>query len=189
MALFSDFARQEAISCALIDSGRYHVSLSRMAGFFINPLVFSTKVRLEETFGKFLHRMDEEVLELFQHRMYPHEPVLDELNLENRDPSLAFNLVNIERKGAKKDIEPFEPFHIPDWQEVKFDMEVYVTEQNNGIVLNWAYRKSLFTPDTAAAIAEEYGKLADYFAQHPDKSLNDFHDSVFGIKKQTINDK
>jgi hypothetical protein len=59
-------------------------------------------------------------------------------------------------------------------------MEVYVTEHDTGIILNWAYRKSLFTPDTAAAIAAEYGNLAGYFAQHPDRSLDDFHPSPFG---------
>ncbi|MCP5107644.1 MAG: hypothetical protein GY950_29925, partial [bacterium] len=174
LLLFSDFSNQEEVSCSIIDAGREHVDLGRIIGFFINPIPFGTRVEASEIFSRFLTRINREVLEVFQYKSYPVELVLDELKMKYFEIPIAFNMLNIKENTAGKALEPFEPYHLPEAREIKFDIEVYVTEYENGIEMHWAYRKSLFAPETAAFIAAEFIKLMEYFVKDTGMGLRDY---------------
>ncbi|MCP5049644.1 MAG: hypothetical protein GY940_20910, partial [bacterium] len=66
------------------------------------------------------------------------------------------------------------PGHIPHGQDIKFDLEPYVTEYQNGIRIHWAYAKELFDPATIEYMASQYRELVDFFGTNPGKSYGDY---------------
>ncbi|UCH92861.1 MAG: amino acid adenylation domain-containing protein [Candidatus Aminicenantes bacterium] len=164
------FSNQEEIACSIIASGREHLSLNKIIGFFVNSVVFKVHVDHEESFEDFLQRVHEEVLEIFQHQTYPLELVCDDLKMQYPDVPVSFNMLNIQDETMNLDMEPFEPIHMADVGDVKFDMESYIMEYKNGIEIYCSYKKNMFTPNTIEFMMKEYMKLLEFFASHPSES-------------------
>jgi hypothetical protein len=171
------FSNQEQIVCSIIDSGREHASLHRMMGFFVNSVLFKTSVDVEEPFADFLQRTNRERLEIFKHKSYPLELVFDDLNMRYPEVSVSFNMLNILETAAASELTPFEPYHLPRVQDVKFEIEPYITEYKNGINIYWAYKKSRFSPETIGFMAAEYMKLMDYFGKNTAATIKDYRHS------------
>ena len=123
---------------------------------------------------QFLDRFHWEALEVFQHMMYPPKLALAQPDLENPDIPIVFNMLNMQEHTTGRELELFEPVHIPEAHEVKFDLEAYVTEYSSGIEIYWAYRKSLFKPETVVGIAAKFNKFLEYFVANPGMSLNSY---------------
>ena len=81
------------------------------------------------------------------------------------------NLGDTARIGT---LESFEPIFLDTVQDVKFQLEVYVTEYSNGIDLYWAYKKHCFKPATMEYMAGEYLKQLAFFSQHTGDSFKDY---------------
>jgi hypothetical protein len=161
--LLSELAGQQDITCALISAGRNHISLSDIVGYFTNSVLIISRLAPAETIADFLERLDADVLETIEHQNYPVELVLDDLKINYPDIPAAFNMLNLQEETGEEEIETFPPGHIrgpiPD---VKFDIELYVTEYKNGIEVFWNYNKSLFKPSTIELISRGYLKLLNY---------------------------
>ncbi len=172
--LFSGLSKREEIACILVNSGRQHVSLYPSIGFFATPVLFKTHVPAGEPFMYFLDRIHREALEVFHHMISPPKLALEQPDLENPDIPIVFNMLNMQEHSTGMELEPFEPVQIPEAHEVKFDLEAYVSEYSSGIEIYWAYRKSLFKPETIAEIAAKFTSFLEYFVANPGMSLNRF---------------
>ena len=159
--LLSHLIEQNDIVCGIIDAGRNHVSLQNIVGFFVNAIIFKCRVDQEESFGDFLNRMTEEILEAFTFQRYPVELAFEELKVKYPDISLAFNMLNIHDVTAGMRLGNLESYHLESFKDVKFDIELFVTEYSNGIEINCNYRKSLFRSSKIEYILEAYVKLLD----------------------------
>ncbi|MCP5054072.1 MAG: hypothetical protein GY940_43285, partial [bacterium] len=109
--LLSRFANQKDVACSIIHSGREHVGLYKIIGFFVNSLIFTTHVDDEESFSDFLRRTANDILELFQHQDYPAELVFEELKTQYPTVPVSFNLLNMQDETAFIEAEVFEMFH------------------------------------------------------------------------------
>jgi hypothetical protein len=67
-------------------------------------------------------------------------------------------------------------YHTGEIQDVKFDIEPYISEYSNGIEISTAYNKNLFAADDVAYMMEKYRNLIEFFAMKPDKKLKDWHE-------------
>jgi len=163
------FTMQNDIACSIISAGREHLSLHNIIGFFVNSILFRIDVHAGESFTDFLRRMRVDVIDVFQHQGYPLELVCQDLKIKYPDISVSFNMLNIQERAVKQ-LEPFKPYHIEEVQDVKFDLEPYVTEYQNGIHMYWVYKRKLFKPANIEHIIAEYIKLIDFFADNSHKS-------------------
>jgi non-ribosomal peptide synthetase component F len=120
------------------------------------------------------------VLEIFEYQSYPLELVCEELQMRYPDIPVSFNMLNLDDTTSGFELKALQSRHIQETQEVKFDLEPYLTEYKNGIHINWAYRKSLFTPKSIEYMASEYIKLLDYFTSHLNSNYKTYRDR--GIK-------
>jgi acyl carrier protein len=173
--LLSRFSHQEDIACAIIHSGRSHTAMHRIMGFFVNSILFKTRVDVEENFSDMLERVSKDTLEVFQHQNYPIELVCDELKMKYPDISVCFNMLHVMEQARRETLEPYEPYLIDDERDdAKFDIETYFIEFQNGINVRWMYKKNVYKPETMRYIIDEYIKILDYFAENPGKSYRDY---------------
>jgi len=168
--LLSRFAHQEDISCSIINAGRDHEALGDIVGFFVNAVLFRTRVEYDECFNDFLQRVHTEVLEMSQHQAYPLERVCEDLRMRYPDIPVSFNMLNIGDTHKMKKPNIDELPHIPDISDVKFDIELYIAEYKNAIDIIWTYRKNMFHPDSIDFLMKDYIELVEFFSRNPDES-------------------
>jgi non-ribosomal peptide synthetase component F len=181
------FSKQENISCSIIAAGREHASLYDVIGFFVISILFKINVDKQEHFLEFLSRVHTEVMNCFQHQSYPLENVCSELKIPPPELPVSFNMLNIRDTEILQELEYFQSHHIEGVSDIKFVIELYVKEYDNGIDLNWRYKKKNFAPETIEYIIGEYLGIIDFFIKDRGKNVEDFckrtQKRFFGLKK------
>ncbi|MCP4151935.1 MAG: hypothetical protein GY757_29610, partial [bacterium] len=172
--MLSRFSGRQQIACSLIAAGRDHISLKEIIGFFVNSLLYNTHVDVDESFEKWIQKVHAGIMEVFQHQTYPLEPVFDELNMRYPEIPVSFNMLNLIDASGEAEAGEAEPSHSGDVQDVKFDLEPYVSELTNGISMDWRFKKQLFKPQTIEKMADEYKKLIRFFTTDPQKKIKEF---------------
>ncbi len=146
-------------------AGRSHEDLKLMNGFFLNTLILRNEINSTDSFKDILQKVQQNVLQSLDHQSYPFEELVDELNVP-RNPdsfpitSVFFNMLNF---GSSEQVESavFKEGHTKLKQVVKFDLNVYATEYQNGIQFNCVYKQGLFLPKTIETIFQKYIDLID----------------------------
>jgi tyrocidine synthetase III len=179
LLLLKRLSGQNHITSSIIAAARYHGPLQQIVGFFVNSILFKTQVDENEPFDEFLKRVNTEVVEFFQHQEIPLEVVLKELKIKHPEVPVSFNMLNIkdQHDHIGQEILSTGNGHMENGHDVKFDIEVYAGEYQNGILLIWAYRKSMFEPMDIQYAANEYHKLLTYFMDNGQKTYNQYKGS------------
>jgi tyrocidine synthetase-3 len=171
------FSDQENVACAIINSGREHVSLHPIMGFFVNSIIFHMQIDPEKPFTNLLRQVNHDTLALFHNQNYPLELVFEQLKMKYPNIPVSFNLLNMQDISLSQELNPFEPLHIDYYQDVKFDMEMYLAEFKNGIAVRLSYKRDLYKPETVRYFIEEYIKSLDFFTVHTGKSYQAYRQS------------
>ncbi|HLP46738.1 MAG TPA: amino acid adenylation domain-containing protein, partial [Candidatus Kapabacteria bacterium] len=154
--------KQRDIVCAVISSGREHISLQNVVGCFINIVPIKIDFSIyEDNFPNFLNKINEEVFNALRYQNYPIEIVLDELQIKYPDITFAVNMPGSDEVSKKVELTSFESYHNPRSHEVKFQLELYINEFKNGIQFEWNYQQSVYLPETVEFFANSYLKLLD----------------------------
>lgn len=157
-------------------SGRDHVSLQEIVGFFINTIILRNRVVPAERFSDFLSRLDGEVMEALEHQGFPLELVCRELAIPFPEIQVFFNMFNMQDVSTGMDLEEG-AYHLETVREVKFDMVFYVTEYQNGIDIQCHYRKGLFTKNTIESLMTAYEKLMGLITQDIEKPIESYKEA------------
>jgi acyl carrier protein len=183
IVFLSRFSGQEDIACSFIHAGRDHSSLNNIVGFFVNALLFRIKVNDREPFRDFLHRTHREVVAVIQHQNYPIELVFEDLKIKYPEIPVSFNMLNLSDSNKVEEAGNNLFYHL---KEIKFDIEPYVAEYRDKIVMYWAYNRERYSPGVIGYMVKEYSNLANFFAAHPGKNYNDYTDKVQGKTRTFI---
>lgn len=181
--LLSRVSGQRDILVGLPVSGRDHESLQHMVGFFVNTVVLDTHVSEEKRFSDFLENVNSHVLEVLQHQAYPLESVLADLRMPFPNINVFFNMLNIDASLLERNLESFEPRHMEEQVEMKFDLMMYLSEYANGMELFCNYRKAVLDPVTIAALMDRYVRIIGFFAFQPEKRIIDFKKKKRSLKR------
>ncbi len=177
LLLLGRFSGQKEVACSIINAGRDHPSFHPIVGFFVNSVIFITEVHDGEPFEDFLKRTHTGILETFEHQGYAVEQVFEELKIKYPDIPVSFNMLNIPSETAEEGAAPPETGYIGQIQDVKFDIEPYITEYRDALGIYWSYKKNIFKPGTIEYINKEYIEYLDYFSQNPGKSRSAYKHS------------
>jgi len=169
----SDISNQQEVACSIIAAGRDHPSLHPIVGFFVNSLILNVRVDERQPFTGFLRLVNAHMIEVFQHQSYPLEPVFEELGVRYPEIPASLNMINLGDTDIREMPEHFVPHHIDRVQDVKFDLEGYLTEYSDGIDAYWVYKKNMFETHTLAYMMNQYLILLDVFSRNPGFSLRD----------------
>jgi non-ribosomal peptide synthetase component F len=133
-------------------------------------------VSYRESFLTVLEQVKAETLKVFAYQSYPLEQVFADLNNRYPEINVSFNMVNVQETTAGPPGESSSPRHVVDSQDAKFDLELYVSEYQQGLGLQWSYKKTLFRPETIEYLNGEYTRIMAYMSRDKNRCFQDYLD-------------
>lgn len=133
-------------------ANRNHDQLKNMIGYFVNVIMHRDRINEEEQYLAFLNRVNDTLLEGINNQGLPFDVLLEKINLKkeiNKFPltSVFINGLNF-NDNIKTDEISNESNHGDTNEDSKFDIELYIKNFKNGILLNCVYNSSLFEQKT-----------------------------------------
>lgn len=182
--LLHRLSHQEEIVCSFISSGRDHWALQSLIGFFIEVVVYQGRLRKDERVEDFLLRIHAEILDAIKNQDYPLELICEELDIRFLETNVSFNMLNIMDNTQENIPGLMTPGHKEKERDAKFDLEPFILEYKNGILMDWVYKKERFLPQTIEYMVGEYVQVLDFLCSNPGQSLSEFRQKG---KKRRLN--
>ncbi len=176
--LLHRYSQQSDILVGTPIAGRQWREVEGLIGFFLNTLVLRVDFSGEPTFREVVQRVREVTLKAYAHQDVPFEKLLAELQLErdlSRTPlfQVFFNMTNL--PGRKMDLPGLQVEEIPlPGAESKFDMTLYVNEDNGVLDLALLYNADLFSAERMEELLRQYHFLLMAAVQNPDRPVAHF---------------
>ena len=159
-------------------ANRNRPELEGLIGFFVNTLILRTDLSADPSFRELLGRVRETVLGAYTYQDLPFEKLVEELQPErslSHSPlfQVFFNMFH--QEDSKLDLKGItaEPFS-PSDPELKFDLTLYVREQNDQTRFNLVYRVDLFSPARMTSFLQQYGYLLEQIVAAPQKRIRSY---------------
>jgi amino acid adenylation domain-containing protein len=169
------YSGQDDICIGTPIANRNRAEIESLIGFFINTLVLRTRLDGNPSFRELLSRVREVALGAYAHQDLPFEMLVEALQPErnlSHNPifQVWFNLQNL----AQNELELFglsvEPILISEAAS-KFDLSLYVTEQEQGTTLQLLYNADLFTSERMVEMLQQYHHLLNQIVVEPDNNI------------------
>ncbi|MEM9547608.1 MAG: amino acid adenylation domain-containing protein [Bacteroidota bacterium] len=173
--LLQRYCRQDDILIGTPISNRNQSSLERMIGFFNETIVLRFNLDAQHTFVDFLRMTRTVVLDAFSNKDVPLEVLIKELGV-TRDVSInpLFQSMFLYHKVPEKPVwEGFEiTYETLDAGVSKFDLTLYVAQDENGYAATFEYDTELFHHATIERMLEHYTYLLEQISTEPNIELS-----------------
>jgi amino acid adenylation domain-containing protein/FkbH-like protein/FkbM family methyltransferase len=158
-------------------AGRNRAELEGLVGFFVNLLVLRSDLSGNPTFRDLLVRVRETAMGALAHQDVPFDRLVEELRPKrhrSRTPlfQMLFVMENIPQETLRLPGLTMTPV-ANQADTARFDMALFVREQEDGIVTKWTYKTDLFDRSTIQRFANQYLALLEGIAAAPDTRLNE----------------
>src|SRR5205809_2730976 len=174
--LLHRYSGQDDIVVGTPIAGRTRAEFQGLIGVFVNAVVLRTNLSGNPTFNEVLARVREMVLGAHAHQDLPFEKVVEELH-PRRDPSrnplfqVAFALQNTPRPSP-----PFSGLKVSTiaaYRNIRFDLEVHLTEVDDGLHGMFVYNPLLSEAQTIPRMAQHFRTVLEGIAESPDRRLSE----------------
>ena len=169
--LLSKYTRQEDIIVGAAVAGRTRPEIENVIGMFVNTLPLRNSIDSKSSFKDVLHGVQHNVLELMSNQDYSFSELVSDLGIKTdigRNP--VFDVVfNYLVKGTRDNINI--SFPVP--ETAMFDINLTITESDDGMVLDIEYKKCLFEEATMKRFMEHYINILEKAISNPDAAIND----------------
>jgi amino acid adenylation domain-containing protein len=157
-------------------AGRNRSEVEPLIGFFINTVVLRTHLDGNPSFRELLGRVKEVTLGAYEHQDMPFEKLVEELQPErslSHNPlfQVWFNMVNLKSKALELPELTVELLSSSEATS-RFDITLYVREQNESITLQWVHNQDLFNPETIVGMAERFQTLLESIVANPKQPIS-----------------
>ena len=158
-------------------ANRNHEAIEGLIGFFVNTLVLRTELSDEMSFSELLGEVREVALDAYAHQDVPFEKLVEELQPErdlSRNPLVQVfcvqqNLPSLKLEMAGLNAEVLEA----ELGTTKFDLTLYITETESGLLTAFEYSSELFEASTIKRMLGHYERLLEEIVIAPDKRLSE----------------
>lgn len=157
-------------------------------GFFVNTLVIRSDVQAALPFSRFLQTVKQTCLEAFDHQELPFEVLVDQLKPArdlSRSPlfQVMFALQNSGdlQQGGQKTVSQSDELSLA-LNFSKFDLNVSLTETEQGLVVECEYATDLFAEQTIARLFRHYENVLHHIIENPQVKLGEV--SLFDRNEQ-----
>jgi amino acid adenylation domain-containing protein len=169
--LMSRHSGQEDFIIAAPIAGRNRPEVEGLIGFFVNTLLLNADLSGNPSFQTLLGRVRQVALSAYDHQDVPFEKLIEELNPRRdltRNPlfQVLFNMLNIEHTNLNLNGLTVFPATIPELNS-KFDLTLYVKEQDRKIQLDLTYNPDLFTPARMREMLQQFEYLLTQIVANP----------------------
>jgi amino acid adenylation domain-containing protein len=188
--LLQRYSRQDDICIGYPVGNRSRVEIEGLLGMFVNMLVLRTRLSPQDTFETLLKQVRESVLDAEAHQDLPFEKLVEELRPE-RDPSrqplfqICYSYSTTHEQSARStaslpglaaaalslaslEITPV----LSKQRSVKFDMNLFISDTQEGIEGIIDYATDLFDQETIERLIGHFKTLLESVAAHPEQRLS-----------------
>lgn len=166
---------QEDIVVGAPIANRNRIEIEGLIGFFVNTLPLRSKLSGGLTFRELLAQVKECAFGAYAHQDLPFEKLVEEMHPERsltHTPlvQILFNMLNQENSNLDLPgltIERVSPSSV----ESKFDLTLYVRQQDDDLGLTLVYRSDLFSEGRMQSLLEQYRHLLEQIVAAPDKPI------------------
>jgi len=174
--LLARYSGQDDLVVGSPFTGRNHVDLQGLIGFFVNTLPLRTNLSGDPSFRELLGRIRESTLDAFAHKDLPLAKLVEELKpgrSSNRMPlfQVLFALEYLETPSLRLPGLVFEPMEF-DFNWAKFDLSLTVSERSGGLRASFNYDTDLFDEGTIGRMAGHYQRLLEGIVADPGQGIS-----------------
>ncbi|MFE3447826.1 condensation domain-containing protein, partial [Nonomuraea sp. NPDC059194] len=144
-------------------AGRGRAEFESVVGLFVNLLPMRARLGGNPGFAELLRRTRDGALEVYGHQELPFEKLVAELD-PVRDVSRPQLQVLFALQSYRAGGEGF----ALDTTTTRFDLELYVTEADDGLAGRFVYNSELFLPETVERLARRFEALLRAIVAGPD---------------------
>ncbi|UHA73547.1 non-ribosomal peptide synthase/polyketide synthase [Paenibacillus sp. 481] len=149
--LLSKYSGQEDIIVGTPVAGRAHADVEPLIGMFVNTLAIRNYPAGDKSYLSYLAEVKETTLGAFEHQDYPFEELVERLQVKrdaSRNPvfDTMFVLQNIEDRAVQFDELTLSPYVSDHEIDAKFDLTLFVSEDDGAIKGGMQYCTKLFKP-------------------------------------------
>ncbi|MEG4248120.1 amino acid adenylation domain-containing protein [Microcoleus sp. Pol10D4] len=170
------YTNQEDIVVGTDLANRTQVETEALIGFFVNILVLRTDMRGNPTFRQLLDRVREVTLKAYTHQDLPFDKLVEELRPDRTlSQTPLFQVLFVMQNAPMPNLEMAGLTLMPvaiDSGTAKFDLALFVSETDTGIVGSWKYNSDLFDRETITQISNRFETLLGSIVAQPDSRLN-----------------
>ncbi|MDR7123169.1 condensation domain-containing protein, partial [Rheinheimera soli] len=177
--LISQFSHRDQVVIGTPVAGRYIQSTEPLIGFFVNSLVLKSEFSPEQRFSECLAKNKEVILNAYEHQQVPFDLIVETLNPrreESYDPIFQIVFGFNQAESFETQLNNLH-LSIEDRFEVsikaKTDLELVVSEKQDGLDISWTYDCELFSADMVTVLSECYEKLLNVVCKQPECKLGD----------------
>ncbi|GJL56403.1 MAG: hypothetical protein NPIRA02_35350 [Nitrospirales bacterium] len=174
--LLARYSDREDIVVGTDVANRSHRELEGLIGFFVNLLALRTDLSGNPTFEELLARVREITLGAYAHQELPFEKIVEALRIPRtlaynpvvqvllvlqNTPEYSFTLPGLQLQEFTMDDKPS-----------RFDMALFVSEQENELFMSWNYSTDLFDAQTIKRMGIQYSTLLESIVAQPTARLD-----------------
>ena len=175
-ALLSRYSGQSDIAVGIPVANRDLPQFEGLIGFFVNMLVIRTDCGGRPGFRQLLRQVRESTLSAFEWQAVPFQLLVDELKpdrVANRHPLFQVSLAYQNVPQRELALPGLTVTRVDDDQTARFDIEIFIAEQNGSLSGSIAYDTRLFDPATIARMAGHWVNLLTSAVAAPDLPIAD----------------
>lgn len=176
-SLLHRYTRQNDIVIGTPIANRNLAAVEKLIGFFVNSLVIRTDTSGNPSFRELLGRVRQVLIDAYTHQDLPFEKLVEELHPKrdlSRNPlfQVMVTLHNDETPDLVLSGITASRMELDDTR-TRFDLEVHLKEESNGLTGGFIYNTDLFDTATIERMAAHYGRMLEGIAADPDQRLSD----------------
>ncbi len=176
--ILSYFTGSAEIISNIISSGRDNGQLENVAGHFINALISKINVSNLDSFEDFIRTVHSNLLETLKHQNYPVESIFEEKNLQYPDLPFAFNMIH--NSQTTMNVGNNRTYGNEN-ESIKFQVELFVTEYEDCLEINWVYASSIYKSSTIENMGKAFSDLLNFLAFSNEEQKNSI--KILDLKK------
>jgi acyl carrier protein len=174
--LLARLAGAEQVVIGTDVANRIRVELEQLIGFFINLLPLKVDVTANPTFRELLDRVRTTTLGAYAHQELPFDKIVEDLRPERNSGynplvQVLFVMQNVPRTERQLVGLTVDPFEVTVARS-KFDLAVFTSETDEGLVMHWLYSTELFSAQTIRRMARQFETLLANATAHPNTRVN-----------------
>ena len=174
-ALISRYSNESDIVIGTPIANREQTEISELIGFFVNNLVLRSDLSGTPAFSDLILQSKNTLLEAYQNQQVPFDQVVERLQPERSlSHSPLFQVMMILQNNETSDLElPDLSISVvePENRVAKYDLTLTITENQNGLHLDWEYNTDLFLESTIAKMANHFVNLLAALIQSPTENV------------------
>lgn len=173
--LLHRYTSQQQILVGSPIANRNRSETEKLIGFFVNTLVFKADFSEISDFKSLLQQVRENTLQAYAHQDLPFEQLVEALQPQ-RDMShsplfqAAFILQNAPFERFDLEGLTIEPF-MAENPTAKYDLTLYTSETDDGLVCFWEYNTDLFRQETIERMMGHFQNLLDAIMEEPKQKI------------------